>query len=183
MIWDKSRFQKLESRIILTAQKKSAKIDVPFIIFLYEPSLELRCISEFTDLAKRLRVKEISAELIWLNKWLLDSLESIDTIENLAKFEKQDRHSISEDLSNMDRGLTSILTKKLSSHLSTKSISHCAILMRVGSLFPFVHVSSLLTLLEGVINCMLVIPYPGKDGEMLNYRGGSIKSYYRGVII
>ncbi len=183
MTWDNSRFQQLESRILLTVQGKRPSLDVPFIRFRYEPQDELRCISEFSALAKRLRVKEVSTELILLSERLLEALESMDIMENLEKFERTDRKSFFEDLANLEMGLPSLIAKKLSANLGDKDISHCAILLRVGSLFPFVHVSSLLTLLEGKVRCTLVIPYPGKDGEMLNYKGMSVKSYYRGEII
>lgn len=180
MVWDNSRFQELESRIMHIIQTKRYPLDVPFYRFYYEPQLELRCISEFERLIKRLKAKGISAELIWLNKWLLDSLQSIDSIDNLIAFEQQDRKSIFDDLSHPERGLVAIIAQRLTDHLFNKDISHCAILVRVGCLFPFVHISALLTLAEGKVRCILVIPYPGKDGEMLNYGNSILTRYYRG---
>jgi hypothetical protein len=183
MGWESSRVQDLEARILLTTQGKRPMLDVPFIRFRYEPEQELQCISEFNALAKRLRAKEISVETIWLNTWMLDALRQIDTIEKLQEFERSDRLTIFQDLSNIERGLPFLIASRLINHLNDKDISHCVILLRAGSMFPFVHVSSLLTLLEGKVRCTLVIPYPGKDGEMLNYRGNSLRSYYRGEIM
>ena len=183
MSWDKSRMQELEARVLLTTKGKRPMLDVPFIRFRYEPEQELQCISEFNALAKRLRAKEISVETIWLNKWMLEALGQIDNIEKLQENEKSNRTTIFQDLSNIETGLPFLIASRLISHLSDKDISHCVILLRVGSMFPFIHVSSLLTLLEGKVRCTLVIPYPGKDGEMLNYRGNSVRSYYRGEII
>jgi hypothetical protein len=114
---------------------------------------------------------------------MLEALRQIYNIEKLQEFEKSDRRTIFEDLSNLDRGLPSLIANRLINHLKDKDISHCVILLRAGSIFPFVHVSSLLTMLEARVRCTLIIPYPGKDGELLNYRGKSVRSYYRGEII
>jgi len=107
----------------------------------------------------------------------------MDTIENWVKFEKEDRHTVFNDLSDTNKGLISVIAEILIDMLGEKDKSHCAIILRIGSLFPFVHVSSLLTFLEPKVKCTLLIPYPGKDGEMLNYKGESLNNYYRGQII
>lgn len=183
MNWNKSGFKELEKRIMLIAENKKLVLDVPFIRFHYDPELELYCISELIELSKRLGAKDCSCELIWANELLLDALRRIDTIENWAKFEKNDKQIVYKDLSDSNKGLTSIIAEILSDKLGRKHPSHCAIILRVGSLFPFVHISSLLTRLESSIKCMLVIPYPGKEGEILNYQGDSINNYYRGEMI
>jgi hypothetical protein len=113
---------------------------------------------------------------------MLETLRKLDCLtDSFLKEERSNRKIIFHDL---ERELPKEIASSLSNHLTGKDFSHCAILIRAGALFPFVHMSNLLSLLEGYVKSTLVIPYPGnREGEILNYRGESIKSYYRGEII
>jgi len=180
--WDSRRFRILECRIRETVTGKRHVIDVPFYIYLYKPELELECIREFKNLVIRLRKDKIIAETISLASLMIDSLEHLGCLdEQFLSEEKLRRKEIYEDL---ERELPKEIAKRLKNMLKNKDVSHCVILLRAGSLFPFVHISNLLTRLEGSVRCTLVLPYPGnKEGNMLNYQGRSVRTYYRGEII
>lgn len=182
IVWDSKRFKTLESRIRETVTGKRHVFDVPYYIYLYQPELELECLKEFSNLITRLRRDNISAEAISLASLMIDSLETLGCLNDVfLKKENQKREKIREDL---ERELLNEISERLRTMLKDKNISHCAILLRAGALFPFVHISNLLSRLEGSVNCTLVLPYPGnKEGNMLNYRGRSIRTYYRGEII
>jgi len=157
-------------------------IDVPFYIYLYRPELELECIREFKSLVIRLRKDGFRAETISLASLMIESLEQLGCLdEAILRKEGLRRKEIYEDL---ERELPREISQKIKNRLKDKEISYCAVLLRAGALFPFVHISSLLTQLEGSVRCTLIIPYPGnKEGNMLNYRGWSARTYYRGEII
>jgi hypothetical protein len=182
MGWDSTRFDALEMRIKESVAGKRYVIDVPYYIYLYDPELEVECLKHIKALASRLRRDGISVEIISLSSLMVDALQSFGCLDtSILKNEERIREEIAKDL---ERELLKEIAKRLKEKLKDKDVSHCAILTRVGSLFPFVHISSLLTQLEGTVRCTLVIPYPGnKEGKMLNYQWENIRTYYRGEII
>ena len=181
-VWDSRRLKILEERIRETVSGGRHLIDVPYYIYLYKPELELECIKEFKNLVIRLKRDGISAETISLASIMIKALRDLGCLnEEFLKKENQRRKELCEDLK---RELLKEISNRLKEMLKDKDVSHCAILLRAGALFPFIHISSLLTRLEGVVRCTLVLPYPGnKEGNMLNYYGTSIRSYYRGEVI
>lgn len=180
--WDSKRFKKLENRIRATISGRRHLIDVPFYIYLYKPELELECIKEFNNLVIRLKRDGISAEVISLASLMIKSLDHLGCLnENFLREENRKRDEIYEDL---ERELLKEMAERLKEMLKDEDVSHCAVLLRAGALFPFIHISSLLTQLEGNIHCTIVLPYPGnKESNMLNYHGRSIRTYYRGEVI
>lgn len=180
IVWDKKKFEELEEKIKSTAMG-DRRMDVPFYIYLYDPSLERECLKEFNALANRLRVDKIDCEIFSLAQLMLESIGSLDVDNSFFKLETEKRKGLEKDL---ERILPDKISNRIKDRLRDKTIEHCAILTRAGALFPFVHVSALLSRIEGEVNCVTVIPYPGnREGEMLNHRGTSIRSYYRGEII
>jgi hypothetical protein len=182
MGWNSDKFSQLESTITAYVSGKRRPIDVPYIRFRYDPSVELRCIREFSDLADRLRVQGVAVEVISLSEWFVNILKELGFLEEaFLRREKDQRAEIAEDLT---RELTKRVANRLEEHLMKREVSYCAILLRLGSLFPFVHISNVLSSVETSVRCTLVIPYPGsRDGEMLDYHGETIRSYYRGEVI
>ena len=180
--WDSKKFKKLEIRIRETISGRRNLIDVPYYIYLYKPELELECIKEFKNLVIRLKRDGISAEIISLASLMIKSLDHLGCLnENFLREESRRRDEIYKDL---ERELLKEIAERLKEILKDKDVSHCAVLLRVGALFPFVHISSLLTRLEGNVHCTIVLPYPGnKEGNMLNYHDRSIRTYYRGEVI
>lgn len=184
MVWDDQRFENLVSLIILTTEGKKRPIDFPFYRFRYEPEFEFRCIEEFIRLQKRLKLRSTtSIEIVWLNRLFIDALNQYDSINSLIESECNDRKSLFDSLSNPNHGLPHIISNKLSNHLREKNIDHCAILLRAGSIFPFVQISSLLSRLENKVRCVIVIPCPEKEGRILAHGREIMNNYYRGEII
>lgn len=179
-VWDKKRFGELEEKIKKTARGER-HMDVPFYVYLYDPALERECLKEFYALSSRLKIDKVDCEVFSLAQLMMEAIRSIDLGDSIFKLEAEQRKALEQDL---QRLLPEEISNRIKDRLSNKSISHCAILTRAGALFPFVHVSAILSRMEGEIDCVVVIPYPGnREGEMLNHRGSSIRSYYRGEII
>ena len=180
--WDSARFSQLEERVLATVSGQRPLLDVPFYIFPYDPSLELRCLTECQALGHRLKAKGYSAEMISLAAWLLDALARLGCLDDdFSKQEAVDQAMIQQDL---ERELPKLLSERLCSELGDKPLSFCAILTRLGALFPFVHVSTLLSAVEGRVRCTLIVPYPGSvDGEVLHFLNETVGSYYRAEVI
>jgi hypothetical protein len=179
---ESKKLKLLEERIRETVAGKRHVMDVPYYIYLYNPEHEIEHLKEFKNLALRLMRDGISVEIISLSSLMIDSLQFLGCLdESFLTIESKRREEVLLDL---ERELPKEISNRLKEKLKNKDISHCAILLRVGSLFPLVHVSSLLGQLESIVRCTLVIPYPGnKEGNMLNYRWENIRTYYRGEII
>jgi hypothetical protein len=182
MGWNSLRFEKLEMRIRESVAGKRHVIDVPYYIYLHDPELEVECLKHLKALASRLKRDGISVEMISISSLMVDALQNLGCLN--ASFLENEEKKREEIVNDLERELLKEIARRLKERLKDKNVSHCAILTRVGSLFPFVHVSSLLTQIEGTVRCTLVIPYPGnKEGNMLNYQWENIRTYYRGEII
>jgi hypothetical protein len=180
--WDSEKFKLLEMRIKESVAGNRHVSAVPYYVYLYKPELEIECLKEFRNLAMRLSRAGISVETVSLASLMIDSLHFLGCLnDSFSKIEENRRNEIAKDL---ERELLKEISERLKEKLSKKDVSHCAILLRGGSLFPFVHISSLLSQLEGAVHCTLVMPYPGnKEGNMLNYHWENIRTYYRGEVM
>jgi hypothetical protein len=143
MVWNTDCFSDLESRVMATMRGLRPVIDVPFYVYLYEPQDELVCLGEFRDLVARLNAKGLSAETVSLSAIMIEALRELGCLEeSLLKSESQNRSVLARDL---ERELPKEITKALRSICDKKDESHCVILLRASVLYPFVHVSSLLS--------------------------------------
>ena len=180
--WDKKRFGRLEDTIIATMERKSPIIDVPYHVYLYDPTEELRALEEFQNLERRLKARGHSVEIIWMSELMTTILKRFKLLgPDILRVERQERATLRGDL---QRILPNEIASRLKDRLKDKGVDHCAILLRFGALYPFVRVSSLLYSLEGYVDCTLVVGYPGnREGQMLNEKGETVKNYYRAKII
>ena len=183
MSWDPDRFESLVSRMSLTLEGKRPMLDSNVYIFRYPAEMELRCVSEFTRLIKRLESKNLRSEIIWINKLFVSALQRVDSIESLSIAEKRDRHLIFNGLSNVAVGLTVLMANEISEILKDKQMPYCAVMLRVGSALPFLNLSSILSLLENKIKCMLILTCPEKDGKIIGTNYTSSNIYPRGEVV
>lgn len=181
MVFDPGRFRKLETEITQTLDGKRPLKDLPYYIYLYSPRDEAEAIENFTNLASRLDQKH-SAETIWLSEILTHTIKrlGLDTPGG-REIEREHRDEVNRDLC---RVLPEEITSSLKERLRDKERDHCAILLRYGSLLPFVHLKSLLPSIEGVVHSTLVIPYPGeKVGQPLGLDPAEVGGYYRAKVM
>jgi hypothetical protein len=180
MTWDTNRFDDLESRVMATIAGGRPALDVPFFRFLYGPKdgVEHICIREMQKMVDRIRARGYTAESIFLSTVFIDTMKELGFLDaDVVAKEAKGRSDIFVDL--RGRFVREEMTKKLLVRLEDRPQSHCAVLLRVGALFPFIRISHILSNLDRV-QCSIVIPYPGsKEGEMLWYSGENWNSYYR----
>ena len=180
MVWDEQRFAELERRVFATLRGEYVTGDLPFFRFLYGPGdgIEQTCIKEFQNLVMRIRAKGFSAECIYFSQLLIESLRDLDLLsEDVLRRESLERETFDLDLRN---NLPQEISRRLINRLKEKDRKHCAILLRIGSLFPFVRASHILQKIDSIVNCVIVIPYPGsKEGEMLGHKSKESNAYYR----
>jgi len=131
----------------------------------------------------RLGAKGFSAEDISLSALMIEALEALGCLsEFYFGEESKNRDVIAQSLG---RELPREIARRLRHLIGERDVSHCTALLRAGALFPFVHVSSLLSSMEREsIRCTVVVPYPGRnEGEMLNFKDQDTRRYYRAEII
>ena len=171
-------FENLELKILATLEGRRV-LDVPYYRYLYPPSKEVVCIEmfeKFCDILKETDIvpKPFTSEII------------IKALDNLGFLSKTNIELEEENYTELEDNLKDVLVDEvvdiLKEQLQDKDISHCAIFLRTGSIFPFIHVSELLSKMEGYIKCTVIVAYPGsKEGYMLGIKGDKV--YYRGESI
>ena len=180
--WDSSRFAQLEERALATLAGRRTLLEVPVYIFPYSPALELRCLKECTELTLRLRAKGYAADVHSLAQWFVDAVEWLGALQPEGiKQENEDRELVGEHLK---REVPKLLSERMQMELSDKGPDYCAILVRAGALFPFAHVSNLLSAVGPKIQSTVVIAYPGnREGPELRFLNETRHSYYRAEIV
>lgn len=163
--------------------------NVPFFRVQYPPQEEREALRQFRNLAERLRKKNWQARCVSLTEISQKAFEHLlntqtnDLLEKLRSLEgKRERSELQKQLC---EHLPSELAKAVKECLTDMPREGVAILLRMGSLYPFVRSSSIESKLEGQVLCAVVLSYPGTTlGALLDSRpvdphGG----YYRGEII
>jgi len=177
------KFRMLEERIVETVKGRNPLMEVPYFVCLYHPKDELEILESFSYMVLRLRNRGFSAETISLSKIMIDVLTSSGMLSTeITKKEEEIRDELNRDLRRiLSRGLVNALKEKL----ENKDIGHCAVLLRYGALWPFVHLSHIFISIEGSIHCTLVVPYPSDIGAgyPLNEKSEGIINYYRATVV
>lgn len=180
---NREKLESLEEKIVETLEGKRPLMEVPCYICLYDPKDELDALDCFSQMVLRLR-KNYSAESIKLSDLMIEILEKQGFLSpQILEKEEERREELGRDLR---RILSKEIPRSLRERLRGMDARHCAVLLRYGSLWPFVHLSSdILPSLEGSISCTLVIPYPSRIGEgyPLNRRSEGIVGAYRAEVI
>jgi len=172
-------FQQLEKRVIETLKGKTPLMEVPYYVCLYKPRDELEVLENFSHMVLRLKNKRFSAEIIKLSDLMVEILDKSGFLSSeIFSNEEETRDELSRDLR---RELSEGVVEALKQRLINKEVNHCAVLLRYGALWPFVHLSNIFLSLNGCVQCTLVVPYPSDIGEgyPLNERSIGIVDYYR----
>jgi hypothetical protein len=178
MAWDKEKMETLKQLVIAT-MKGLRHTAVPFYLYSYAPTDEIVCLREFDIMAKELQYQGYSVDCHYLSQLLIEALQNLNYLdEETLNEENQTFLDIEENLrTRLPKELVSLLSAALKGDRS-----HCTILLRAGSLYPFVHPSTLLSQMEAVIYSTVVLPFPGrKDGPMLGDLQYAGRSYYHGT--
>ena len=179
----REKFQNLEERVVETLQGRSPLMEVPYYVCLYHPKDELEILESFSHMVLRLRSKGFSAETIKLSDLMLEILSDRGLLSSVTTGREEEmREELERDLR---RVLSKELVETLKKMLKDKDVGHCAVLLRYGALWPFVHLSHVFLSIEGSIHCTLVVPYPSDIGAgyPLNERSKGIIDYYRAEVV
>ncbi len=182
--------QDLEAKLDGTFRGTYRPLDnVPFFRVQYPPGEEREAIRQFYSFAERLGQRGWKAECISLTQVCQQALARLlncplaELPERLKALESgRDRFELQHQLS---EHLPDKIAEVLKERLEEMPGESAAILLRMGSLYPFIRPSSLASKLEGQVRCAVVLPYPGTtlgallDAPPADPHGG----YYRGEVI
>lgn len=182
--------EELEKKLEGTLRGVYRPLDnIPFFRVQYPPVEEKEAIKQFHLLADRLCQRGWKAECVSLTELFQEALASLincsmsELSENLRNLERnRDRSELQAKVSDF---LPDELTKIIVQRFKEWPREGAIFLLRMGSLYPFVRTSSLLSKLEGKLRCAIILPYPGTtlgallDAPPADPHGG----YYRGEVI
>ena len=180
---NREKFQRLEERVVETLEGRSPLMEVPYYVCLYHPRDEIEILESFSHMVLRLRNKGFSAETIKLSDLMLKILSDSGLLSpDITRKEEEMREELERDLR---RVLSRKLVESLKERLKDRDVSHCAVLLRYGALWPFVHLSHIFLSIDGSVQCTLVVPYPSDIGAgyPLNERSKGIIDYYRAEVV
>jgi hypothetical protein len=194
MTWDSSSFDALRAEVEASVRGARPVGGVPFYVYLYDPTEEVRCLRQFEAAARALANAASRVQSIYLGQILERALRATLYLGAGGKrAEARDRTALLQELSRPN-GLPSRITETLLAGidgvcepLRGGTQDSCAILLRAGALFPFVHVSQLLNALENQTGWTVVIPFPGgrhpERPETLRFLCETDGPYYRARIV
>ena len=180
---DREKFDELEKRVVVTLKGKSPLMEAPYYVCLYHPKNELEVIESFQNMVFRLRNKGFSAETIRLSDLMIEILSSSGLLSpEIIQKEEEIREELERDLR---RNLAEKVPNILKDRLKGKDVSHCAVLLRYGALWPFVHLSHIFISIMNRVDCTLVVPYPSDIGAgyPLNEKSIGIVENYRAEVV
>jgi len=177
----RNKFVQFEERLFDTLMGRTPLMEVPYYVCYYNPKDEVEVQEEFSNLCRRVETRGFSSEEISFSKLMIEIMEREGIIKALDN-EEQLREDLEKTLR---RRLLPEMVKALKEKLGGKTVAHCAVLMRYGATWPFLHLSHLLSSIENSVECTLVIPYPSNlgEGRLLDEPSMGIIGYYRCQVV
>jgi len=180
----------LERKVIGTLEGTYRPRDgIPFFRLQYPPKDEREAIRQLHLFAERLKRRGWQVECLYLTEVLKETLSDLlnctedELFSRLRDIEQGgEREELQERLS---EALSKSLTERLTTRLESFPRERVVVLLRTGSLYPFLRPSVLLSHMESQVRCVVVLAYPATSlGELLDARpSGGHGGYYRGEIV
>jgi len=192
MSWDNERFKKCAEQIRWSLKGKQNPLGVPFFIYVYDPKDERICIRNFKDLARHLESDGFHIQVVYMGKILAYALRQTPYLEQGAEIERANRPALLRELSqNLPEIIAEMLLKGVNGLVEPLEgavpSGKGAFLLRAGALFPFVHVSEILSHLENKTHWTVLVPFPGSHNpshpERLRFLNETEGRYYRATVL
>jgi Domain of unknown function (DUF1788) len=193
--WSEVDFDRLRAEVRASLDGSQTPGGLPFFVLVYDPREEDRCLRTFERWASALAADEVSASVVYLGRLLADVLQR-DTIyltDAGAQAERDSREDVRRELARAEllpRLLTTALLEGregICPPLRDGTQSECVFLLRSGALYPFVHVSQLLSGLENRTQRTVVVAFPGSlsrdRSDSLRFLDETDAAYYRARVI
>ena len=184
MSWDQTRFDRFCAATVQMARGLLPGYGYPHVILPYPPEQEIACIEAMRGFPARLTGEGLSSLLVPLSPHSAQA-QARYASRPLADAESYAR--LETDFSDLREGLAPAIASSIAAELKAQAATPDVVLLaRVGCLYPFAHVSTLLDALyrEGVQQT-LAVAYPGtSEGTRLHFLGRlDSTGGYRGHVV
>ena len=197
MVWKREDFEKFMQRIRACAGGAKPPSGTTFFLLVYDPREERKCNENMKQFERALQADGIDTKMVWMGQLMGRALRRRGyTPEALRELEASGRSAFLDPTSGLARskgGLADDLVDALlSGELGTAPLrggtqSQVTFLLRTGALYPFVHVSEILSRLENQTQRTVGVAFPGNrdsSGEsLLRFLNEGTGRYYRATIL
>lgn len=197
MTWNRERFSEFQRRVKECVQGRRPASGTTFFLYVYDPTEERRCIENMKQFASTLQRDGHTVHIVWTGQLMARILAKRGYApEVLREIEGKSRERLLDPSSGLSRpkgGLADDLAEALlkgmheAPSLSGGSQDEVVFLLRTGALYPFIHISQIMSKLENETDRTLCIAFPGsldprKDGVLRLLNEGTGR-YYRATIV
>lgn len=159
MAWDEDLFERFVLATIAMARGELPGYGYPHVIFPYPASEEATCIARVRALPGRLSSGGVHAKLLPIAPEMARAAARWAT-RSLSR--ARDYQRLEADLSHPRDGLLAKVAERLAAKIKPEPRDTVFVLARVGSLYPFAHVSALLdAIVRNGVQHTLSVVYPG----------------------
>ncbi len=194
MPWDSASFDLLRSEVDASLRGARPPGGVPFFLYVYDPTEEVQCLRRFDRVARMFQGLEFHVQVVYMGLLIARVLQRTLYLSEVGKqAEARNPSALLRELSRPN-GLPSRVALALlegvegvCEPLQDGSQNRCAILLRAGAAYPFLHISQILDALENRTDWTVVVPFPGsrhsEKPETLRFLNERDGPYYRARII
>ena len=171
MEWDSPKFARSLDATVRMARGQLPGYGYPYVVLPYPAGEEMRCIQEFQGASARLSADGIESKVCAVSPHVAQAAS------RYAERELRDTDDYARllaDLSDPRGGLVSKAAVLCAREIKETVASGAVVLLcRLGALYPFGHVSTLLEALYGAgVRNTVAVAYPGTaDGTVLRFLG------------
>jgi bacteriophage exclusion system BrxB-like protein len=171
MDWDSPKFERFLDAAIRMARGELPGYGYPYVVLPYPPREEKRCIEEMLGARRRLGDAGLESNVCAVSPYIARAAARYAERELP---EADDYARLLSDLSDPRGGLVSKAAALCAREINESVASGAVVLLcRLGALYPFGHVSTLLEGLYGAgVRNTVAVAYPGTaDGTELRFLG------------
>jgi hypothetical protein len=177
--------EELETLTIDKRERIGRRTGVPFIVFTYDPDDELSMVNTVEGYVDKLRTRGQTVELIDMRDLVFGILNDQGILDPVIEKEKTAPEELGEGLStSLLGGRTDKQGEIASTIIDRIDGADTAVVYRMGILYPFAGLSSILMQLENAIETPFVVFYPAvQEGKSLRFLDKTEGTYYRAKVI
>ena len=171
MSWDDAKFHRFDDATLRMTRGELPGYGYPHVVFPYAPEDETTCISAMRSIPARLSQAGFSNRLISIAQMVTRATARYTRRELLKA---DDYRRLQSDLTDLRSGVVGKITESCVGEIRASGVGDTVVLLcRLGALYPFGHVSTLLdALYRAGIRNTIAVAYPGTaDGTQLRFLG------------
>lgn len=180
-----TRMEELETVTIDRRERIGRRTGVPFIVFTYDPDAELSMENTVEGYVEKLRTRGQTVELIDMRDLVFSILDEQGILDRVIEKERTAEDELGEGLStSLLGGRTDKKGEITSAIIDRIEGADTAVVYRMGILYPFAGISSILIQLENEIETPFVVFYPAvQEDKSLRFLDKTEGTYYRAKVI